>query len=73
MVVGYSPSEENGQEEDRFWDDMDRILERVGNGYTLCILGDLNEWIGNKIRVSITGAFGFPRENDNGKSDGVLC
>ena len=31
-----------------------------------CILGDLNEWIGDMKRVGITGAFGVPGENDNG-------
>ena len=29
VLVGYSP----GEERDRFWNDMDRILDRVGNGY----------------------------------------
>ena len=28
--------------EERFWNDMDRTLDSVGNGYRLCILGDLN-------------------------------
>ena len=26
-------------------DEKDRILDRVGNGYRLCIPGDLNGWI----------------------------
>ena len=42
VVVEYGPSEGNGEERDRFWNDIDRILNRVGNGYRLCILGDLN-------------------------------
>ena len=29
-------------EKERFWNDMDRTLDRVGNSYRLCILGDLN-------------------------------
>ena len=37
---------------------MDRIGDRVGNWYRLCILEDLN---------GITSAFGVPGENDNGK------
>ena len=44
---------------------MDRILDRVGNGYRLCILGDLNGWIRDRTRASITGAFGVRGENDN--------
>ena len=46
---------------------MGRILDRVGNGYRLCILGGLNGWIGDRTRVGITGAFGVPGENDNGR------
>ena len=36
MVVEYGPSEGDGEERDRFWNDMDRIVDRVGNGYRLC-------------------------------------
>ena len=42
VVVGYDPSEGDGEERDRFWKDMNRILDRVANGYRLYILGDLN-------------------------------
>ena len=42
VVVGYSPNEGDGEERDRFWNDMDRTLDSVGNVYRLCILGDLN-------------------------------
>ena len=41
MVVGYGYNEENGEERDIFWNDMDRILDRVENGYRFCFLGDL--------------------------------
>ena len=40
-------------------------LDRVGNGYRLCLLGDLNEWKGDRTRACITGAFRVPGENDN--------
>ena len=39
---GYSPSERDDEERDRFCNDMDRIVDRVKNGYILCILGDIN-------------------------------
>ena len=32
-------------------------LDSVENGYKLCVLGDLDGWIGDRMRVSITGAF----------------
>ena len=31
------------------------------------MLGDLNGWVGDRIRGSITGGLGIPRENDNGR------
>ena len=61
VVVGYGPNED-GEEKDRFWNDLGSIVDRIGNGYRLRILGDLNEWIGD-----LTGAFGVPGENDNGR------
>ena len=40
--MGYGPNKE-GEERDRFWNDMDRTLNSIGNGYRLCILGDQKE------------------------------
>ena len=42
VVVGYGSNEGIGEGRERFWSDMDRIRGRVGNGYRLCVLGDLN-------------------------------
>ena len=42
---------------------MDRTPDSVGNRYRLCILGDLNGWIGDRTRAGITGAIGVPGEN----------
>ena len=43
MVVGYDPTEGDGEERD-----MDRTQDNIGSGYRLCILGDLmimaEEW-----------------------------
>ena len=60
VVVGYGPNEGDGEERYRFLNDMDRTLDNIGNGYSVCILGDLNGWIGNRTRADITGAFGVP-------------
>ena len=59
--MGYGPNED-GEERDRFWNDMDRILDRVWNGYRLCILGYLYGWIGDRTRADIAGTFGVPEE-----------
>ena len=52
---------------------MDRILDSIGNGYRLCIVGDLNRWIGDWTRAALTDAFGVPGENDNGRRVVEFC
>ena len=42
MVVGYGPKEGDGEKSERCWNELDRIVELVGNGYKLCVLEDLN-------------------------------
>ena len=73
MVVGYGPSEGDGEERDRFWNDIDRTLDSIGNSYRLFILGDLNRWMGDRTRAGIIVAFGVPRENDNGRRVVEFC
>ena len=42
MVVGYGPNELYGKERERFWNELDRNVDRIGNGYTLCVLEELS-------------------------------
>ena len=72
-MVRYGRNEGDGEERDRFWNNVDKTLDRVGNGYSLCTLGDLNGWIGYRTRAGITSAFGFPGENDNGRIVVEFC
>ena len=72
LVVWYNPNED-GEERDRFWNDMDRTLDSVGNRYRLCILGDINGWIRDRTRGGKTGDFGVPGENDNGRRVLEFC
>ena len=51
--MGYGPIGGDGEERERFWNDLDRIVVRVSNGYRLYVLGDLNEWIGDRVREGI--------------------
>ena len=51
VVVGYDSTEGIGEESERFWNGMERTVDRVGNGYRLCVLGDLNGWIGDRVRA----------------------
>ena len=67
--MDYDPNEGIGEEGERFWNDMVKTMDRVGNGYRLCLLGDLNRWIGDRVRVGITSAFGILGKNENGKRE----
>ena len=73
MVVGYGPSEGIGEERERFWNDLDGTMDRVENGYRLCVLEDLNGWIGDRMGASITSAFRVPGENKNGRRVVEFC
>ena len=53
VVVVYSSSDGDCEERDRFWNDLDKIVDRVSNGYRLCILGDLEE------RMRMIGSMGL--------------
>ena len=53
------------EERGRFWNSMDRTMDRIGNGYRLYVLGDLNRCIGDRVRAGITDAFGVQGENKN--------
>ena len=55
VVVEFS-DEGNCEEREKFWNDLDKVLDRVDNGYRLCVLGDLNGWVEDRVRVGITGA-----------------
>ena len=36
----YGSTEGNGEERERFKSDLDRVLDKVSNGYRLCLFGD---------------------------------
>ena len=42
LKYGYGPNEGIGEESERFWNNLDRTVDRVGNEYRLCVLGHLN-------------------------------
>ena len=39
------PTQRDVEERERFWNDLDRVVDRIGNGHRLGVLGDLNEWL----------------------------
>ena len=64
VVAVYGPTEVEIEERERFWNDLDRVVDRVGNGYRLCVLEDMNGWVGERLRVG---------ENYNGKRGIDFC
>ena len=58
VAVVYDYTEEDLEEKERFWNYLHRL-------YKFCIIGDVNGWIGDWVRVSTTLGFGVPEENEN--------
>ena len=52
---------------EKFCNDLDRVLDKGDNGLRLYILRDRNGWVGDRIKVHITGGFGVPEEDGNGR------
>ena len=53
VLVGYDPNEGNGEERERFRNDLDRIVDREGNAYRLCMLGDLKRWNVDRMKLQV--------------------
>ena len=46
---------------------MKEMVKKDMERHGLCILGDLNRWIGDRTTPGITDSFGVPGKNDNGR------
>ena len=57
VVVVYGLTAGEVRERERFLNDLDGVVDRVGNKYRLCVLGDLNRWGGDRMRAEIADAF----------------
>ena len=55
------------------------VKKEIGSGtrrtglWIVCFMRDLNGWIGDRTRAGITGAFGVPGANDNGRRVVEFC
>ena len=54
MCGGVAWSHWRDEERERFWNDLEKIVDRVGNGYKVRGLGDWNGWVGDREKVGIT-------------------
>ena len=50
----------------KLWND----LNRIGSGYRLCAMEDLNGWVSGWVKEDTTGAIGIPLKEDGGR---LLC
>ena len=48
---GYGPTEGDGEDWERLWNELDKVVHRVGNAYRLCVLGDLNGLDGDRLAL----------------------
>ena len=48
------------------WSDLDRTVDKEGNGYRPCAWR-VNGWVGGRMTEGITYAFGVSGENDSGR------
>ena len=69
MFMRYGSTEER----ERFWNDLDGIVNRVENEYRLCVVEHLNGCIGYRVRPGITGIYGVLGENENGRRVVEFC
>ena len=51
-MVAYDSSLGDFEEWEMFWNDLDRVVDRLGNRYNLCELGELNRWVGDRMRAA---------------------
>ena len=58
MVPVYGSTEGEVEERERFWNDLDWVVDTVGIVYMLCVEGDKNGGFGDILRAGITRGFG---------------
>ena len=61
------------EEREMFLNNLDGVVDRVDNGYKLCVPGDLNGWNGDRLRVGIVGRFKVLGENEKGRKVTDFC
>lgn len=53
------------EEKKRLWNGLGHVVNAVGKGYRLVVLGDVYGIIGDGVRGSVTGSVDVPGENEN--------
>ena len=50
-----------------FYGDFGRVLEREGTGYRLFVMGDMNGWLGDRVREGLVVHLNFLMKTGIGK------
>ena len=53
VVVVYGPTKGELEERERFWNDLEKAVDRIINWYRLSVLGDLNGWVRDRAVESV--------------------
>ena len=72
VIQLYAPNS-NAREAERFYEDLQDILELTGNKYILFIIGDWNAKVGSQEIPGITDKFGLRVQNEAGQKLGEFC
>ena len=56
-----------------FWNDLEKVVDRVVNRDRLCVLRYLNGWVRDSLRTCITHEFAVQEENYNGRKVTDFC
>ena len=51
-----------------FYSDFGRVLEREGTGYRLFVMGDMNGWLGDRVREGLVVHLNFLMKTGIGKN-----
>ena len=58
VIQVYAPTS-NAEEAERFYEDLQYLLELTHKKYVLCIIGDWNAKVGSQEIPGVTGKFGL--------------
>ena len=68
VIQAYAPTSNAEEAEvERFYEDLQDLLEITPKNHILFIIGDWNAKVGNQETPGITGKFGFGVQNVEGK------
>ena len=72
IIQVYSPTS-NAEEAERFYEDLQELLELTPKKDVLCIIGDWNAKVGSQEIPGVTGKFGVGVKNEAGERLTEFC